>query len=154
LALRKQDIGESHIVVVNSKGGVSRKMPLPTDLRTALLARCHSSGWVFGRGESGAAPTAATVSVAFARWMKLLKLPGVSHHVCRHTGASNMLRDGASLRAVQQIGGWTSLRMLERYCHVTDEELHRAVRLASTHAAGTNAGTAENPPAEAAGQRC
>ena len=85
LALRRQDIGESHIVVVNSKSGLSRKVPLSADLRTTLLARCRSSGWVFGRGESGTAPTAATVSVAFARWMKLLKLPGVSHHVCRHT---------------------------------------------------------------------
>jgi hypothetical protein len=40
------------------------------------------------------------------------------------------------------IGGWTSLRMVERYCHVTDEELQRAVRLASNNAAGTSAGTA------------
>lgn len=53
-----------------------------------------------------------------------------------------MIRDGASLRAVQVIGGWTSLRMVERYAHVTDEELHRAVKLAGLHAAGTHAGTA------------
>ena len=113
------------------------------ELRTALLERCHDSSSVFGRGDDGVAPTAATVSVAFARWMKLLKLSGVSHHVCRHTGASNMLRDGASPRAVQLIGGWTSLRMVERYCHVTDEELHKAVKLASAHTTGTNAGTEE-----------
>jgi integrase len=144
LALRRQDIGATEIVVVNSKSGQSRKVPVPDDLRTALLERCHTSGWVFGRGENGAAPTAATVSVAFTRWMRLLKLTGVSHHVCRHTGASNMLRDGASPRAVQLIGGWTSLRMVERYCHVTDEELHRAVRLAAAHAADTNADTAES----------
>lgn len=152
LALRRQDIGATEIVVVNSKSGLGRKVPLPAELRAALLGRCHASGWVFGRGETGAPPTAATVSVAFTRWMTHLKLAGVSHHVCRHTGASNMLRDGASLRAVQQIGGWTSLRMLERYAHVTDEELHRAVRLASTHTAGTNTGTAANPAAEASGQ--
>ena len=35
-----------------------------------------------------------------------------------------------------------SLRMVERYAHVTDEELYRAVKLAGLHAAGTNAGTA------------
>jgi hypothetical protein len=44
---------------------------------------------------------------------------------------------------VQLIGGWTSLRMVERYCHVTDDELHKAVNLASLHAAGTSAGTAD-----------
>ena len=97
----------------------------------------HTSGYVFGLGDEGAPPTAARVSVTFARWMRLLGLSGVSHHVCRHRGASNMLRDGASSRAVQLIGGWTSLRMVERYCHVTDEELHKAVSLASAHTAGT-----------------
>ena len=81
--------------------------------------------------------------------MTSIKMPGVSHHVFRHTGASNMLRDGASPRAVQLIGGWTTLRMVERYCHVTDEELHRAVGLASKHATGTNAGTAAEEPATA-----
>jgi site-specific recombinase XerD len=84
------------------------------------------------------------VSVSFSRWMSLVKLRGVSHHVCRHTGASNMLRDGASPRAVQLIGGWTSLRMVERYCHVTDDELHKAVGFASAHAAVTSAGTASD----------
>ena len=142
LALRRDDIGLREIVVVNSKNGKSRKVPVPADLRTLLLERCHTSGSIFGRGDDGVPPTAATVSVAFARWAKLLKLAGVSHHTCRHTGASNMLRDGASPRAVQLIGGWTSLRMVERYCHVTDEELHKAVSLANSHA-GTNAGHSE-----------
>ena len=141
LALRRSDIHDSELVIVNSKSGKGRKVPVPADLRALLLERCHASGVVFGRGESGLAPSAAAVSVAFARWMKLLKLKGVSHHTCRHTGASNMLRDGASPRAVQLIGGWTSLRMVERYCHVTDDELHKAVSLASTHTAGTPAGT-------------
>jgi integrase len=141
LALRRDDITTREIVVVNSKSGKGRKVPVPPHLRTLLLERCHSSGYVFGRGDEGQPPTAAMVSVAFARWAALLKLSGVSHHTCRHTGASNMLRDGASPRAVQLIGGWTSLRMVERYCHVTDEELHKAVSLANSHT-GTNAGTA------------
>ena len=75
-----------------------------------------------------------------------------SHNVCRHTGA-NMLRDGASPRAVQLIGGWTSLRMVERYCHVTDDELHKAVSLASEHATGTNAGTEDSDSTENAASR-
>ena len=149
LALRRDDIGLREIVVVNSKSGKSRKVPVPADLRTLLLERCHTSGSIFGRGDDGVPPTAATVSVAFARWAKLLKLSDVSHHTCRHTGASNMLRDGASPRAVQLIGGWTSLRMVERYCHVTDEELHKAVSLANSHA-GTNAGTASEQPNQCA----
>ena len=153
LALQRSDISEREIVVVNSKSGRGRKVPVPAELRGLLLARCHDSGAVFGRGDDGAAPTAAMISVSFARWMKLLKLPGVSHHVGRHTGASNMLRDGVSPRAVQLIGGWTSLRMVERYCHVTDDELHKAVSLASQHTAGTNAGTVESEGVQEVGNK-
>jgi hypothetical protein len=40
---------------------------------------------------------------------------------------------GVSLRAVQTIGGWSTLRMVERYAHVDDAELARAVRVTHTH---------------------
>jgi len=53
-----------------------------------------------------------------------------------------MVASGVSLRAVQTIGGWSTLRMVERYAHVTDEEILRAVRVAYSHAEGaTNAAT-------------
>jgi integrase len=78
--------------------------------------------------------------VAFARLATSLKLPGVSHHVLRHTGASVMVAHGVSLRAVQIIGGWTSLRMVERYSHLDDAELQRAVRLTHNHTEAATAG--------------
>jgi site-specific recombinase XerD len=34
-----------------------------------------------------------------------------------------MVANGVSLRAVQAIGGWGSLRMVERYAHVNDADL-------------------------------
>lgn len=45
-----------------------------------------------------------------------------------------MVAKGVSLRAVQTIGGWSSLRMVERYAHVDDAELARAVRMTHSHA--------------------
>jgi hypothetical protein len=44
-----------------------------------------------------------------------------------------MARNGVSLRALQAIGGWSSLRMLERYAHLSDAELARAVQLTHDH---------------------
>jgi site-specific recombinase XerD len=44
-----------------------------------------------------------------------------------------MVAAGVSLRAVQTIGGWSSLRMVERYAHVDDAELARAVRMTQQH---------------------
>jgi hypothetical protein len=57
-----------------------------------------------------------------------------------------------SLRVVQEIGGWTSLRMLERYAHPTDGEMQKAVRVIVDlttepnveSTTGTKTGTAAN----------
>ena len=126
IGLRLADIGPSYATIVQSKNGQSRRVPLTPELREALILRSQGHGYVFGAGKADTPATAAACSVAYARLIKPLSLAGVSHHTFRHTGASNMLRDGASARAVQLIGGWTTLRMVERYCHVTDEELQQS----------------------------
>jgi integrase len=59
--------------------------------------------------------------------MRTFNLPGISHHTMRHTGVTIMLDEGISPRAIQQLVGWTTLRMVERYGHVRDSELRRAV---------------------------
>ena len=79
---------------------------------------------------------------AFRRLMRRLGIKNASHHTLRHTGASAMLAAGISVRVVQEIGGWTSLRMLERYPHPTDAEKLRAVETASRLTrVGTKTGT-------------
>jgi integrase len=75
----------------------------------------------------------ALTARAVARLAASLNLEGISHHVLRHTGATVMVAAGVSLRAVQTIGGWSSLRMVERYAHVDDAELVRAVRITQQH---------------------
>ena len=67
----------------------------------------------------------------------------VTHHVLRHTGAPAMVAAGISLRVVQDIGGWSTLRMLERDAHPTGVQMSRAVRGLTTYTAtGTKTGTA------------
>jgi len=100
------------------------------------------------RRREGKPPTAASISVAFVRLARRLHLPGVSHRTLRHTGASVMVANGVSLRAVQQIGGWTSLRMVERYAHADDAEHARAVRVTHAHTeAATKTVTADSAAA-------
>jgi integrase len=149
LALRREDIGGTYATVVRSKSGKPRRVPLTPEMRTALLDRCHASGFVFGVGKDGIPPTAAAISVAFARLATQLTIAGVSHHVLRHTAATVMVRAGVSLRAVQAIGGWSSLRMVERYAHLDDSELARAVRVTRTHTeAATKTATGEKNAAD------
>ena len=54
-----------------------------------------------------------------------------------------MVAAGISLRVVQDIGGWSTLRMLERYAHPSGAEMSRAVRVLTPYTAtGTKTGTA------------
>ena len=109
------------------KNGRMRRVPLTPELRCDLLSRAHCDGWIFGedRCEGGPASQSA-LTIAFRRLMRGLGIDGASHHTLRHTGASAMVAAGVSLRVVQEIDGWTSLRMLERYAHPTGEEMQRA----------------------------
>ena len=104
--------GAAASTVVDSKTGRVEK------------SRRHAAGWVFGR-DDGNLPTAAAVSVAFMHWMALVKLPRrLTRRLSAHWRIEHASRC-ASPPAVQLIDRWT---MVERDCHVTDEELNRAVR--------------------------
>jgi hypothetical protein len=41
-----------------------------------------------------------------------------------------------------RIGGWSTLRMLERYAHPSGAEMSRAVRVLTAYTSGTKTGTA------------
>lgn len=50
-------------------------------------------------------------------------------HDCRHTFASHLVQKGASLRAVADLLGHTSLDMVMRYSHLAPSHLHDTVNL-------------------------
>jgi hypothetical protein len=59
-----------------------------------------------------------------------------------------MVRNGVSLRAVQTIGGWSSLRMLQRYAHVNDAELAWAVEVTRVHTDAAKHAPTKTPTVE------
>ena len=126
LTLRREHIGPSWIEV-RRKGGRVERIAVTPELRTKLLARCHHSGYVFGKGKKGEPPTQEATSLSITRVMRALGLRGISHHTMRHTGVTLMLEAGVNPRVIQKLAGWTTLRMLERYGHARDAEAQRAV---------------------------
>ena len=61
------------------------------------------------------------------------RLESYTWHGNRHTFASRLVMAGVDLRAVQELGGWKSLKMVERYGHLAPDHLRAAVeRLATT----------------------
>ena len=93
-------------------------MPLNSTLRAALAAPRATAGvstsspvgWLWRR-----APVARTV---FMRPATRAELADVTPHVLRHTFASRLAMAGVDLRTIQELGGWRSLEMVERYAHL------------------------------------
>ncbi len=55
------------------------------------------------------------------------KLTGVTPHVLRYTFASRLAMAGTDLRTIQELGGWRSIKMVERYAHLSDEHKRAAI---------------------------
>ena len=58
---------------------------------------------------------------AFESACERANLPDVTPHVLRHTFASRLVMNGVDLRTVQELGGWKSLNMVQRYAHLSQD---------------------------------
>ena len=55
------------------------------------------------------------------------RLDGFTWHSLRHTFASRLVMAGVDLRTVQELGGWKTLAMVQRYAHLAPRHLRTAV---------------------------
>ena len=65
--------------------------------------------------------------VLVAARMDTSRLSGYTWHGNRHTFASRLVMAGVDPRTVQELGGWRTLGMVQRYSHLAPEHLHAAV---------------------------
>jgi len=80
-------------------------------------------------------------------WQKALKRAGLENfrwHDLRHTWASWLAQKGVPLSDIQEMGGWETPAMVQRYAHLSPAHLaHRAKVLDGL--IGTNSAQAETP---------
>jgi site-specific recombinase XerD len=72
-----------------------------------------------------------TVATRLPLWRacKKARLRQVGYHVLRHSFASHLVMRGASLKAVQELLGHSSIQMTMRYAHLAPEVVNETVCL-------------------------
>lgn len=110
-----------------AKGGIERTVGLHQRIIDELsrTPRALRRGAVAGHPD-GRCLSHKTIGQVFERWLDDLGLR-INAHRLRHTCATQMLANGATLREIQQVLGHADIRTTEGYLAVTGEETRRAV---------------------------
>ena len=129
----------------HAKNGVTKTVPIHPDLVEPLSAQmeCSQGEWVFVKKEDRVSRLRSNRS-SFDGACRRAKLTGVTPHVLRHTFASRLGVGGTDVRAIQELGVWRSIKMVERYAHLSDEHKRAAIQGLSRGRMGTGFPTSEN----------
>ena len=105
-----------------------KAIPVPLSSAAVIVLRGQQSKhdrWVFPyRGK----PVRQVTTKAWREATAKLGLePGFRFHDLRHTWASWHAQDGTPLHVLQELGGWASAQMVQRYAHLATEHLHQYV---------------------------
>lgn len=136
------DMAEGSLLV-RGKGGVERVVWASPETLEALGVWLRERGSFPGplicRLTTGAAfPQGVALSptwvgIMVRRWLeaaglKTMPRDGVSGHALRHSAATRLMRDGASLRVVQEALGHASITTTARYLRVDNAEVRAAMQ--------------------------
>jgi integrase len=123
------DAGFARLRAGDTKTGKPRNVPLAPPVVEALrAAKRRPDGRLFGMQRQ-------TLSPNFAKLVRKLGMADLHFHDLRHTALTNLRRAGADVFTLQRISGHTTLAMLKRYTHSTDDDAMAAVLRASTSGA-------------------
>jgi integrase len=127
LTLRWEDLdfvrGTVSVRAAYAKNGKERTIPINSLVRDGLERLPRRSEWVFAKPNG----TPYHAVRGFRAACRKADLKDVTPHTLRHTFATRLIEHGANLREVQVLGGWSNLKMLERYGHVKQSRLAEAV---------------------------
>lgn len=110
------------------KNGKSREIPLCDSLVAALKAHRHLKGELVFCDEYGD-PVVQYTRHPLWRACQRAGLRKVRWHVLRHTFASHLAMRGASARSIQELMGHSTIRMTDRYMHLSPRANRDAVNL-------------------------
>jgi integrase len=120
-----------HLAGANTKSGKRRSVPLNQEARQALLNRARSraehspaSPWVFAHKDG---QRVQSVKRSFSTACEMVGIVDFRIHDLRHTCASWLVTAGQSLHSVRDLLGHSTVKMTERYAHLSPDNVRAAV---------------------------
>jgi len=136
LTLRTADVDLRAIVLTvqsaYAKSGKARHVPMNAPLRSALASLKERASGEHLFSQADGSPY-RSIRTAFRTACRRAELTAVTPHVLRHTFASRLVMAGVDLRTVQELGGWSSLDLVQRYAHLSPTRAAEAVERIATH---------------------
>ena len=111
------------VAAAYAKSGTSRTVSLNSVMLAALSRLPKRSEFVFAKPNGK--PYHAIRG--FRATCQRAGLTGVTPHSTRHTFATRLVENGVDLRTVQELGGWATLSLIQRYAHVSPSRKVEAV---------------------------
>lgn len=114
-------------LIPTSKTGRSRHVPLSSDALTiiAALPRFKGCPWLVPNPDT--LKPFVSITHAWHRAIRVAKLQGLRIHDLRHSAASFMVNSGVDLFAVGKVLGHASYQSTQRYSHLANDTLLKAV---------------------------
>jgi len=119
------DMGRRSLTVAAAyaKNGTSRTVSLNSVILGALARLPKRSEFVFAKPNG----TPYHAIRGFREACRRAELTNVTPHSTRHTFATRLVENGVDLRTVQELGGWATLSLVQRYAHVSPSRKAEAV---------------------------
>jgi len=119
------DVGRRTLTVAAAyaKSGTSRSVLLNSVVLAVLNRLPRISEFVFAKPNGKPYHAIRGFRAACQR----AGLTGVTPHTLRHTFATRLVENGVDLRTVQELGGWATLSLIQRYAHVSPSRKAEAV---------------------------
>jgi integrase len=111
------------VAAAYAKSGASRTVLLNSVMLAALSRLPKRSEFVFAKPNGKPYHAIRGFRTACQR----AGLTGVTPHSTRHTFATRLVENGVDLRTVQELGGWATLSLIQRYAHVSPSRKVEAV---------------------------
>jgi integrase len=129
------DLARRRLTILNAYAKNKRARSIPLNgiaLETLSRLKAKATGpYVFEKKNGDPYKSFRT---SFEKACAAAKLDGVTPHVLRHTFCSRLIDTGADVRTTQDLGGWKTLKMVQRYAHPNERgKMDAVTRLESFH---------------------